>query len=146
MVESRGAKYCPGSMGNAAWATTTAGASWTWTDLGFNEWDPYRSTQTFNTYPNTSRAVDVLSNIMTTTLSAFFRTRPSDERLAQPVPPLTFCLAEPGHQYLVYSDSGRAFALNLSATAACHVFDLTWHDPLNGKTTYIWRSAERGAS
>ena len=38
-------------MVRAAWAVTTAAASFTWSDLGDQPDDPYRSTQAFVTYP-----------------------------------------------------------------------------------------------
>lgn len=47
-------------------------------------------------------------------LPAFYRTAPADELIGQPAPPLTFCLAERGQQYLVYSDVGVPFFLDTS--------------------------------
>jgi hypothetical protein len=49
----------------AAWAVTTAAASFTWADIGHMPDDPYASTQLFTTYPNASKAVDVHAHIMT---------------------------------------------------------------------------------
>ena len=47
-------------------------------------------------------------------LPAFYLTVPADELIGQPAPPLTFCLAERGQQYLVYSDVGVPFFLDTS--------------------------------
>ena len=48
----------------------------------------------------------------TQVLPAFYLTVPADELIGQPAPPLTFCLAERGQQYLVYSDAGVPFYLD----------------------------------
>ena len=73
---------------------TTAAASWTWSDLGHAEDDPYLSTQALSTYPSAAKSADILVHIMTRVVPAFFRMKPADGLLAQPSPPLTFCLAE----------------------------------------------------
>jgi hypothetical protein len=49
----------------AAWAVTTAAASFTWADIGHMPDDPYASTQLFTTYPNASKAMDIHAHIMT---------------------------------------------------------------------------------
>ena len=100
----------------AAWAVTTAAASFTWSDLGHRPDDPYYSTQTLVTYPSAATAIDVLNKIMVEELPAFFRMVPADELVLRPAPALTFCLAEKGHQYIVYSDEGAPFSLNTAAT------------------------------
>ena len=122
----------------AAWAVTTAAASFTWSDLGHRPDDPYYSTQTFVTYPSASTAIDVLYKIMVDHLPAWYRMVPADEMILAPVPDLTFCLAEPGHQYIVYSDAGAPFSLNtasIAASAAELSLNLTWFDPLTGNAT-----------
>jgi hypothetical protein len=155
----------------AAWAVTTAAASFTWSDLGHAPDDPcanlfadvsglcsrydgvacehltsnrtfrvvgwcsqsavnisichstyskclhtdqhrYYSNQSFTTYPSAANAVDVLNTIMTVKLPAFYKMSPADELLIKPVPDLTFCLAERGQQYIVYSDAGKPFVLD----------------------------------
>ena len=151
----------------AAWAVTTAAASWTWSDMG-NAWnDTYSSKQTLATYPAAAMAVDALAHIMTEVVPAFYRMVPADELLVPtttsgggggggvaaagalatlPVPPLTFCLAEHGAQYVLYSDEGRPFTVNLSTTTSTHrlpspppststrtFFNVTWYDPETGK-------------
>ena len=128
----------------AAWAVTTAGASFTWADMGHYPDDPYASGQALATYPAAALAVDVLARIMTEVLPAFHRMVPADALLSgvtsgpgagggkpkhRPAPPLTFCLAEQGAQYLVYSDAGRPFSLD---TAACSNCTVTWFDPVSG--------------
>ena len=89
-------------------------------------------------YPSAARAVDVLYHIMTKELRAFYRMIPADELLLSPVPALTFCLAERGGQYIVYSDSGAPFLLNLagvSANSGETEYELTWFDPVTGVAT-----------
>ena len=119
----------------AAWAVTTAGASWTWADIGHAEDDPYLSSQGLTTYPSASKSVDVLHEIMTEVLPAFYRMEPLDELLQEPAPSLTFCLAEPGLQYIVYSDSGAPFRLNATTATvsdAAVSYNLTWFDAVTG--------------
>ena len=65
---------------------------------------------------------------------------PHDDLLATPIPPLTFCLAEPGKQYIVYSDAGGSFGLNAttmlqtSPSDATVSYNLTWFDAVSGAT------------
>jgi hypothetical protein len=68
----------------AAWAVTTAAASFTWSDLGFDHDDPYLSTQTFVTYPTAAKSIDVLNHIMVKELPAFYRTVPADALVLAP--------------------------------------------------------------
>lgn len=117
----------------AAWAVTTAGGSFTWSDLGKGPDDPYFSTQAFTTYPSAARAIDVLHDIMTKRVPAFYRMMPADQLLQAPVPALTFCLAEPGAQYIIYCDDGSPFLLDVSA--ALTALNLTWFDPATGNAT-----------
>ena len=84
----------------AAWAVTTAAASFTWSDLGHAPDDPYTSVQTFTTYPSAAKSIDVLVHIMTVEVPAFYRMAPADRLLQSPTPPLTFCLAEQGQSIL----------------------------------------------
>ena len=132
-------------MVRAAWAVTTAAASFTWSDLGHQPDDPYRSTQAFVTYPAATKAIDVLNRVMTEDLPAFERTSPADALLGKPVPGLTFCLAERGEQYIVYSDAGVPFTLDTThpthpagASVSVHTgageggLNLTWIDPVSG--------------
>ena len=120
----------------AAWAVTTAAASFTWSDLGHAPDDPYISTQAYTTYPAAAKALDVHHEIMTKEVAAFYRMVPADELLLFPAPPLTFCLAEPGAQYVVYSDAGLPFFLDLTTRAASNsTFSLTWFEAATGKKT-----------
>ena len=135
-------------MVRAAWAVTTAAASFTWSDLGNAPDDPYYSNQVFTTYPTAAKSIDVLNTIMVEHLPAFYAMSPADALLVAPVPSLTFCLAEQGKQYIVYSDAGAPFSLDTrSATSAGTadtavtasagaeaegVLKLTWFDPVSG--------------
>ena len=67
----------------------------------------------------------------------FFDMEPHDDLLATPIPPLTFCLAEPGEQYVVYSDAGGSFGLNATTMKtyprdAAPSYNLTWFDAVSG--------------
>eukprot|EP01043_Picozoa_sp_COSAG02_P056359 COSAG02_NODE_6673_length_3424_cov_4.259994_1_plen_564_part_00 len=122
----------------AAWAVTTAAASFTWADIGHFPDDPYSSIQLFSTYPRAAKAMDVHAHIMTEVLPAFYLTVPADDLIGQPAPPLTFCLAERGRQYLVYSDAGAPFYLDtLDSGAATDDriavrYNATWFDAESG--------------
>jgi hypothetical protein len=95
--------------------------------------DPYASNQTFTTYPAAAKAIDILAHIMTGVLPAFYRMAPADGLLGQPAPPLTFCLAEQGAQYLVYSDHGTPFFLDTNHDpAGAANYNITWFDPISG--------------
>lgn len=130
----------------AAWAVTTAAASFTWSDLGHARDDPYYSHQAFATYPSAAKAIDVLNTIMTERVPAFHRMVPADALVAGPAPDLTFCLAERGRQYIVYSDAGEPFRLDTRAadtgdsaaaaiTSSSSSLKLTWFDPVTGAST-----------
>merc|ERR1740117_659204 len=73
----------------AAWAVTTAAASFTWADIGAAPDDPYYTNQTLVTFSAAARAIDVLQEIMTKQLPASYRMVPADELLLSPTPPLT---------------------------------------------------------
>ena len=91
------------------------------------------------TDPSAATAIDVLNKIMVEELPAFFRMVPADEMLLAPAPQLTFCLAEKGHQYIVYSDAGAPFMLNTAAAGemmASLTLNLTWFDPVTGDATH----------
>ena len=140
----------------AAWAVTTAAASFTWSDLGHAPDDPYFSSQAFTTYPSATKSIDVLNTIMTERVPAFYKMSPADALLVAPVPGLTFCLAEKGKQYIVYSDAGVPFKLDTTTTnvggfevgeggesggaaeaagPGAAVLKVTWFDPLTGDST-----------
>lgn len=75
---------------------------------------------------------------MTHELPAFYRMVPADELLIRPVPDLTFCLAEHGSQYIVYSDAGAPFALRVDniAERPTHSYNLTWFEAASGASEY----------
>ena len=96
---------------------------------------PYRANQAFETYPTAIEAIDILANIMVNETEAFFRMMPSDHLLSSP-PPLTFCMAEQGAQYLVYSDSGQPFILDTRTEGgvdAAPQYNVTWFDAVDGQ-------------
>ena len=94
----------------------------------------YLSSQTFATYPAAAHAIDVVAHIMTHELPAFYRMVPADELLIRPVPDLTFCLAEHGSQYVVYSDAGEPFTLRVSniSERSTQSYNLTWFEAASG--------------
>jgi len=106
---------------SAAWAVTTAAASFSWDDMGVSRiTGPYRASQAFSQYPSAVKSMDILADVMVNQTKAFHKLVPADELLGPPrvaapdqvLPPLTFCMAEKGQQYLVYSDSGQGFSLD----------------------------------
>lgn len=120
----------------SAWAITTAAASFTWSDIGNAPDDPYTSSQVYTTYPAAAKALDAHHHIMTQRVPAFYRMEPADELLLFPAPQLTFCLAERGAQYVVYSDAGQPFFLDLTTGATGNsTFSLSWFDAATGEET-----------
>ena len=127
---------------STAWAVTTAAASFTWNDMGDHRiTGPYRANQAFETYPAAVKSIDILADIMVNKTAAFFRLVPADHLLSAQSPPLTFCLAEPGNQYLVYSDSGISFSLDTrtqkNGDAEQYMFTLTWFDAMDQNVVKI---------
>ena len=115
----------------------------TWNDMGDHRiTGPYRANQSFETYPTAVKAVDVLADIMVNKTAAFHLLTPADHLLggtgsigspAAPPPPITYCLAQAGAQYLVYSDSGHGFELDLGGSSAAVEFSLTWYDAIDAQ-------------
>lgn len=117
----------------SAWACATAGASFTWNGhakeyelyaggemgLPFNDENPYRESE---------EAISVLARVMNEELD-FFRMEPHDELLKQCDYLSTYCLAEPGQQYLVYSINGGNFHLSLEPGH----YKLKWIKPASGE-------------
>ena len=111
----------------------------TWNDMGDHRiTGPYRANQAFRTYPTAIKAVDILADIMVNK-TTFHLLTPADHLLggvsgsngASTLPPITYCLAQPGVQYLVYSDSGQSFDLDLGGTSAAVHFSVTWYDAID---------------
>jgi hypothetical protein len=129
------------SVPSTAWAITTAGGSWTWNDMGDHRISgPYRANQAFLTYPTAIKAVDILADIMVNKTTASHRLVPADHLLgsingsgSSGPPPITYCLAQHGSQYLVYSDSGQSFELDLGGVSATARFSLTWYDAIDDR-------------
>lgn len=95
---------------------------------------PYRANQAFCTYPTAIKAVDILADIMVNK-TTFHLLAPADHLLSASIdgslPPITYCLAQPGFQYLVYSDSGQSFELDLGESSAAAQFSVTWYDAVD---------------
>ena len=112
----------------------------TWNDMGDHRiTGPYRANQAFRTYPTAIKAVDILADIMVNK-TTFHLLAPADHLLRgisgdtdalSTLPPITYCLAQPGFQYLVYSDSGQSFQLDLSGSSAAVQFSVTWYDAVD---------------
>ena len=128
------------SIPSTAWAITTAGGSWTWNDMGDRRiTGPYRANQAFETYPTAIKAVDILADIMVNKTAAFHLLAPADYLLggisgggnSSRLPPITYCLAQKGAQYLVYSDSGRSFEIDLRGSSATVQYSVTWYDAID---------------
>lgn len=123
-------------VGPAAWGCATAAASFTWcghtstplTVRGagglpfFGDDNPYRAA---------AKAVDVLADVMSKKL-AFFRMTPQDGLLSGHDKQSVFCLAEAGHQYLVFAAAGKSFSLNV---ASGKYTANEWVDTKTGATT-----------
>jgi hypothetical protein len=117
---------------SAAWAVTTAAASFSWNDMGEHRiTGPYKASQAFTTYLSASKSIDILANIMANETS-FYKLVPADELLGNSSPALTFCMAEKGQQYLVYSDSGLEFELDTRSIAATSKYSVVWFDAVEG--------------
>ena len=99
---------------------------------------PYRANQAFRTYPTAIKAVDILADIMFNK-TAFQLLAPADHLLggmsggsgSSALPSITYCLAQPGVQYLVYSDSGQSFELDLGGSSSAVQYSLTWYDAVD---------------
>ena len=55
----------------------------------------------------------------------------SSSSASGPPPNITYCLAQNGAQYLVYSDSGRSFRIDLGGSPAAVQYSLTWYDAID---------------
>eukprot|EP01050_Picozoa_sp_SAG11_P012876 SAG11_NODE_1462_length_4866_cov_4.910216_4_plen_142_part_00 len=99
---------------------------------------PYRANQSFHTYPTAVKAVDILADIMVNKSTGFHLLAPADHLLggvggrpSSRPPPITYCLAQKGTQYLVYSDSGQSFEIDLAGSSAAVKFSVTWYDAVD---------------
>ena len=129
---------------SAAWAVTTAAASFSWDDMGkYRITGPYNASQAFTTYPSASKSIDILANIMVNE-TEFKKLVPADELLGphNSRPALTFCLADRGDQYVVYSDSGQGFSLDTHPPGGGNgdsksgvQYTVTWFDAVEGSRT-----------
>merc|ERR1711865_778000 len=113
-------------------AVTTAAASFSWNDMGVHRiTGPYNASQAFSTYLSASKSIDILADIMVNE-TVFHKLRPADQLLQSNTPALTFCMAESGSQYLVYSDSGQQFELDTRSGSYNGQYDVTWFDAVEG--------------
>ncbi len=109
----------PDNVRQAAWGCATAAGSFTWcghtstpltargaTGLPFFGDD--------NTYRAAAKAIDILGRVMTEEL-VFHRMTPQDGLLSGHDNRSVWCLAEPQHQYLVFSAGGKPFSLSLAS-------------------------------
>src|SRR5690606_37726491 len=102
----------------SAWACATAGASFTWCGhagedslVAFGpEGLPFFGNE--NEYAASAEEIDILAEVMTREVS-FFKMNPTDSLLSKHDPKKTWCLSEPGAQYLVFSMEGDPFHLEL---------------------------------
>lgn len=102
----------------AAWGCVTAAASFCWNghagedDLRArgSEGLPFHDPD--HPYAASARVVDVIAEVMTRAVD-FSRMTPHDFVLTEHDPLRTWCLAEPGRQYLVFSTAGEPFTLHL---------------------------------
>lgn len=102
----------------SAWGCATGGASFTWcghtsTPLTVHGAGGLPFFEDDNPYKTSAKAIDVLAEVMSKDL-AFYRMTPQDALLSGQDNQHVFCLAEPGHQYLVFSSNGLSFMLNLA--------------------------------
>ena len=126
----------------------------TWNDMGDHRiTGPYRANQAFETYPTAVKAIDILANIMVNKTRDFHKLTPADHLLSgvssaaysDPPPPLTCCLADRGSQYLVYSDSGQNFQIDLNGNPANVQFSVTWYDAVDEQRVEISQNVSGGA-
>jgi hypothetical protein len=117
----------PGTIRQSAWATVTAGASFTWNGhqgpveagLPLTAHGPQGLPFPGDENPNAlaARHIDILARVMTEEV-AFHRMSPQDALLSGHNVQLVWCLAEPGAQYLVFvSNTGGSFTLSLAPGA-----------------------------
>ena len=104
------------------WWVTTAGASFTWNDLP--SCNDNVSTDMFS-WSGATQTIDNLFNIMENMVT-FYTMEPHDDLLSGEQDH-TYCLAEPGKQYLVYEDGGGSFEITLFSGS----YQATWLDANN---------------
>jgi hypothetical protein len=103
----------------SAWACVTAGASFNWCGhageeslVAFGEEGlPFHGDE--NAYASSALEIDILSDVMNKELR-FYTMNPSDSLLSDHDDKGTWCLSEPGEQYLVFSAAGGSFELQLT--------------------------------
>jgi len=116
----------------AAWACATAATSFTWAGHSQNplvvrgvEGLPFFGDE--NPYRKQAKMIDILADVMNKNV-VFHRMTPQDALLTTRDTTRTWCLAEPGAQYLVYTMSGSSFTLNLAAGS----YSTRWIDTKTG--------------
>jgi len=104
----------------AAWGCVTAGASFCWNgharEYGLSadgpEGMPFHGDD--NPYTASAKYIDILSNVMTHEVD-FDRMTPHDFVLTDHDPFRVWCLAQSGHQYMVFTCDGAPFTLHVAA-------------------------------
>ena len=113
----------PGTISQSAWATVTAGASFTWNGhqgavaagLPLTAHGPQGLPFFGDDNPNAvaARQIDVLARVMTEEVT-YHRMSPRDDLLSGHNVQAVWCLAEPGAQYVVFATAGGPFTLSLA--------------------------------
>lgn len=119
----------------AAWGCATAGASFCWNGHAKEyelvvrgpEGMPFHGDD--NPYTVSAGYIDVLTNVMNDEVP-FYRMDPRDHLLTHHDPFRTWCLAEQGKVYLVFSASGEPFRLHVAAGT---YGDNVWIDAKTGE-------------
>jgi hypothetical protein len=120
----------------SAWACATAAASFCWNGhagedslVAFGEEGlPFFNDN--NSYKPSALAIDVVADVMNKDVR-FYRMTPHDELLSSVDDQRVWCLAEIGHQYLVFSTGGDSFSLNIASGTYSNN---KWIDTKNGST------------
>ncbi len=110
----------PDDLRRSAWACAIAGASFNWNGHRAEEGleakgdDGLPFLDNSHPYAASARELDILADVMTRELQ-FYRMTPQDQLLSSHDQKKVWCLAEAGKQYLVFTEAGSTFSLNITA-------------------------------